>query len=60
MEVTLFSNAERAENQIEDVIGGCGSRDLIERPQGAVEIEEKHFVGNFILDRCSRGRQCDE
>src|ERR1700674_5514407 len=50
MEPALFSNAERAEDQIQNVVGGCGSRNLIERPQGVVEIEQKHFVGNFVLD----------
>ena len=50
MEVTLFSNAKRAEDEIEDVVAGSGSGDLIERPQGVVEIEEEHFMGNFIPD----------
>src|ERR1700674_967999 len=50
MEPALFSNAERAEDQIQNVVGGCGSRNLIEWPQGVVEIEQEHFVGDFVLD----------
>ena len=48
---SLLPNAERAEDEIEDVITSRGSRNLIERTQRVIKIEEQHFVGNFIFDR---------
>jgi hypothetical protein len=47
LEVSLLSDAERCEYQVEDVVGGGGSGDGIEGPQGIVEIEQQHFVGDF-------------
>ena len=43
---TLLSDAERAENEIQNVVGGGGARNLVKRAQGAVEIEQQHFVGD--------------
>ena len=42
----LFSDAEGAEDQIEDVIGGGGAGDFIEGAEGSVEIEQEHLVGD--------------
>jgi len=50
----LLSNAECAEYQIEDIVRGCGSCDLIERPQGVIQIKQEHFVRDFVLDGYSR------
>ena len=50
MEATLFSNAECSEDEIEYVIGSGGPGDGVERAQGAVEIKQQHFVGNFVGD----------
>jgi hypothetical protein len=46
----LLSDAEAAENQVEDVvIGGCAG-DLVERTERTVEIEQKHLVRNAVVD----------
>lgn len=50
----LLSNAEGAEDQVKDVVAGRGTRDLVERPQRVVQIEEQHFVGDFSFD-CDSG-----
>jgi hypothetical protein len=50
LNVRSLSNAEGAEDQIQDVVIGCSSRNLVEGPQRVVKIEEQHFVGNFIFD----------
>jgi hypothetical protein len=55
--VELFSNAERAEDEVQDVVRGSGSGNLIEGPQGVVEIEKQHFVGDFVLHCDSRAFQ---
>ena len=47
LEVSLLSDAERCEYQVENVVGGGGSSDGIEGPQGVVEIEQQHLVGDF-------------
>jgi NADPH:quinone reductase-like Zn-dependent oxidoreductase len=36
---TLLSDAEGAEDQVQDVVGGCGAGDFIERTQAAVQIQ---------------------
>ncbi len=43
----LLSDAESAEDQVEDVVSGGGAGDRIERPQGAVEIKQQHFMWDF-------------
>ena len=55
VEGNLLSNAEGAEDQIEDVVGGGGAGDGIERPQGVVEIEQQHLVRDLGRDGDSRG-----
>ena len=44
LDTTLLSDAEGAEDQVEDVVGGGGAGDFVERAQGAVEIEQEHLV----------------
>ena len=51
----LFPDAKRAEDEIQDVVGGSGAGDFVERTQCAVEIEQDHFM--WRLQR-HRGR-CD-
>ena len=51
MELTLFSDAERAEDQVEDVVGSGGAGDFIQRTQSAIEVEQEHLVGNFLWNR---------
>lgn len=48
--VELLADAERAEDQIEDVIRRCGPGDRIQGTQGIVEIEQQHFMRDFISD----------
>jgi len=48
--IPLLSNAEGAEDQVQDVVIGCRSRNFVEGTQRVVKIEKQHFVGNFILD----------
>ena len=59
-ELALLPDAEGAEDQIEDVVGGGGAGDGVERLQGVVEIEQQHFVGNFICYRAGGGVESGE
>ncbi len=44
---TSFSDAKRAENQVEDIVrGGCPSNG-IEGSESIVEIEQQHFMRHF-------------
>src|SRR5580693_9084200 len=52
-----LSNAERAEDQVKDVVGGGGSGDGVEWPQGVVEIKQQHFVGDSGRDGAGRGSE---
>src|SRR5579862_4783062 len=56
----LFTNAERAEYQVQNVVGGRGSGNFVEWTQRAVEIEQKHFVRHLIGECGSGGRECGE
>jgi hypothetical protein len=40
----LLSDAEGAEDQVEDVVGGGGAGDFVEGAEGSVEVEQKHLV----------------
>jgi len=51
----LFADAERAEDQVQDVIGGGGAGDFIQRSQSIVEVEQEHFVRDFVVDGGFRG-----
>ena len=42
----LLSDAEGAEDEIEDVVGGGLAGEGVEGPEGAVEIEQDHLVRN--------------
>src|SRR5512142_786379 len=48
--LTLFSDAEGAEDQVEDVVVRGGSRDLVERAESVIEVEQQHLVGNAMVD----------
>src|SRR6266851_4108000 len=52
---SLLSDAERAEDQVEYVVGGSGAGNGIERPKSAVEIEQQHFVRDSALHRADGG-----
>jgi len=41
---TLLSDAESAEDQVQDVVGGGGAGDFVERAQGRIKIEQEHLV----------------
>ena len=45
-----FPYAECAEDQIQDVVGCSCAGDFVQRAQSAVEIEQQHFVRNFVVD----------
>src|SRR5271165_2793903 len=51
----LLSDAEGAEDQVEDVVGGGGAGNGVEGAEGAVEIEQQHFVGDFRGYGAGRG-----
>src|ERR1700687_3198875 len=44
LETVLLSDAEGAEDQVEDIVGGGGAGDFVERAQGSVEVEQEHLV----------------
>jgi hypothetical protein len=46
----LFPDAEAGEDQVQDVVAGGGAGDFVERAEGAVKIEQKHFVGDAVVD----------
>ncbi len=54
MEATLLSDAERTENQVQNIVGGGGSSHGIEGAKSVVEIEQQHFMRNFG-GHCARG-----
>ena len=50
----LLSDAEGAEDQVEDVVGGGDTGDFVEGAEGSVEVEEKHLVGDAGGDGVGR------
>jgi hypothetical protein len=58
--INLLSDTECAENQIQNVVGGCGSSDFVERTKRAVEVQQEHLVRNTILGRDICGLQACE
>jgi len=42
----LFSDAEGGKDQVEDVVGSGLAGERIEGPEGAIEIEQDHLVGD--------------
>src|SRR5215467_1463779 len=55
-----FPNAERAEDQVQDVVVGRCAGDLIERAQSVVEIEQQHLMRNSLFDSIFRCVECGE
>src|ERR1035441_3048055 len=51
LSLTLLSNAERAEDQVQDVVGGGGAGDVVQGTQRAVEIQQHHLVRCFHGNR---------
>ena len=47
LDPTLLSDAEGAEDKVQDIVAGGGAGDFVERAQGSVEIEEEHLVGDL-------------
>ena len=45
----LLTDAKCTENQVEDVVGGGGAGDFVERAERVVEIEQQHFVRDAIV-----------
>ena len=43
----LLPDAERTEDQVEDIVGRGRAGDFVERAQGIVEIEQQHLVGDM-------------
>src|SRR2546427_10316575 len=56
----LLSDAEGAENEVEDVVGGGGTGDLVQRTERVVEIKQKHLVGNLVRHRGPGGGEGDQ
>jgi hypothetical protein len=54
LELGLFAYAEFAEDEVEDVVGCGGAGEGIEGAKGVVEVQENHFVGDFV-DGCLSG-----
>ena len=55
MHPPLLSNTERAEDQVQDVVGRGSSGDGVERSKGVVEIEQEHLVRDSGSYRVARG-----
>lgn len=45
----LFSDAEGAEDQIENVVGGSLPCQGIESPEGSVKVEQDHLMGDAAV-----------
>src|SRR5271167_2301520 len=54
LDVILLPNAERGEDEAEDVLGGGGAGNVVQRTQRAVEVEQDHLMG--CLQRHGSGR----
>jgi len=51
----LFSDAKGAENQVQDVVSGGSAGNFIQRSQSIVEVEQQHFMRDFVADGGFRG-----
>ena len=60
LDASSFSDAKRGEDQVEDVVGGGGAGDFVELAEGAVEVEQEHFVRGVALDRVGGGGKSGE
>jgi hypothetical protein len=56
-EMGLLADAELAEDEVEDVVGGGGAREGVEGVEGFVEIEKDHLVGDRYGDALLRPLQ---
>ncbi len=50
----LLADAELAEDEVKDVVGGRGTGENVEAVESFVEVEEDHLVG----DCCGDGSLC--
>ena len=57
LDLALLSDAESTEDESENVVVGSGARDLVEWPQGVVEIHQDHLMRNLVRDRRFGGAQ---
>ncbi len=48
---SLFANAERREDPVQDIIGRGSAGDRVQRPQRGVKIQQQHFVRDAKLSR---------
>ena len=46
----LFADAEGGEDAVEDVVGGSGAGNGVDRAEGGVEVEQQHLVGDLGVD----------
>ena len=51
----LLSDAEGAEDQVKDVVGGSCAGDFVKGTEGSVEIEQEHLVGDSADYGVGRG-----
>lgn len=56
--VGLLANAELAEDEVEDVVGGGGAGEGVEGVEGFVEIEQDHLVGDGCRDTLLGSLEC--
>src|SRR5581483_3365830 len=52
-----LSNAEAAEDQVQDVVGGRRAGDFVEGLQSGVEIQQDHLVGDAVVGGSCRSLQ---
>jgi hypothetical protein len=54
----LLADAEGGKNQVEDVVAGGLAGEGVEGPEGAIKVDQNHFVGNVagVGLRCIRER----
>src|SRR5271165_3953994 len=55
VDMMLLSDAERTEDEVQDVVRGSCAGDFVERTQGAVEVHQQHLVRGLSRDG-RRGR----
>jgi hypothetical protein len=51
----LLADAESAEDQVQDVVGGGRSGDFVERAQGRIKIKQEHLVWHASGHGVGRG-----
>src|SRR5579862_3413168 len=53
----LFADAESAEDQVQNIVGGGGAGNFVESVQRVVEIEKQHLVRDLVGDGGFRRRK---